>query len=280
MFKKIYEVVREDLGGRGFSDLADLSLGDQMTSAIMQSKRAVVLTGFPVASAGGIGETDGPSGAVNIAYALEMAGIKTTLATDQWSYDILCGTAKVLCPKVKVEKIETPSGIATLLNQETPDLIVTIERPSKAKDGHFHSMRGVIIDEFITDTDSIAEYQGAKVIAIGDGGNEYGMGSFTQNLPNVTEENELMFAVSTCDFPLLAGVSNWWSWGIQALISVKIGKNILNSDEKEAELVQAMIDAGSVDGITAKNEITVDNLSLEENLSILRKVRAILEDYV
>ncbi|MFI3250969.1 MAG: DUF4392 domain-containing protein [Eubacteriales bacterium] len=269
MFQEIYQIVKEDLGGRGFANLADLAIGEELCQTIFSAKKVAILTGFPVKSAQ-IGETDGPLGAVNIATAFREMGAEVTLLTDQWSHQPLLATAKgTNCP---VRLLETPQDITTFLEENTPDVVVTIERPSKGKDGHFHSMRGVVIDEFVMDTDGLTHYKGGKIISIGDGGNEFGMASF--NLP--PEESLSIFANTKCDFPLLAGVSNWWGWGIQALISLKLGRDVLVSDQQETEMLQRLIKAGGVDGITAKCEMTVDNLTLEENLDILRRIRVVL----
>ena len=45
--------------------------------------------------------------------------------------------------------------------------------------------------------------------------------------------------------------------------------------EQETALLSAVVHAGGVDGVTRRRECTVDSLSLEQNLAVLRALRAL-----
>ena len=97
------------------------------------------------------------------------------------------------------------------------------------------------------------------------------------SLRELIEEN-VPFGKDICDsgisdIPLLAGVSNWWGWGIAAVLSGLAGRDLLPSDSMETAVLDAVVRSGGVDGVTAKPELTVDNLSLRQHLDVLGAVR-------
>ena len=48
---------------------------------------------------------------------------------------------------------------------------------------------------------------------------------------------------------------------------------LLPTLEEEKELLRVVVEAGGVDGVTARQEMTVDNMCLDEYLGILDEVR-------
>ena len=71
--------------------------------------------------------------------------------------------------------------IRTFIRDAKPTHLISLERPGKAENGHYHSMRGEVLDDMITDSAlflSEAKKAGAVTISIGDGGNEMGMGTY------------------------------------------------------------------------------------------------------
>ncbi len=77
------------------------------------------------------------------------------------------------------------------------------------------------------------------------------------------------------DYTLVSGVSNWWGWGIAAMLSLKSGLDLLPTGVEEACTLWAVVNAGGVDGISLKNVPTVDGLSLADNLKILERLTGI-----
>ena len=73
-------------------------------------------------------------------------------------------------------------------------------------------------------------------------------------------------------------VSNWWGWGLVALLSVETGRFLLPSEEKETELLRRVVDAGGVDGCTRERTMTVDHLALDVHLSVLRAVTELTKE--
>ena len=280
-FTELDKIMKQDMGGRGFLGTLPANPIKETLDTLANAKRVILLSGFPVRMPDGsfIGETDGPSGTANLAYALTEAGAEALVVTDAESFHLMEEALRCRAPKATLAllpEVDFESFIKTTIHTFKPTHFISLERPGKAMDGHFHNMRGEIIDDMITDSSLFlteAKAFGAVAICIGDGGNEMGMGSFRNEVTATVPCGELICAKNCADLPLASGVSNWWGWGIAALLSLHAKRNLLPSDAEETELLHCVVMAGGVDGCTKERVETVDNLSLETNLSVLRAVR-------
>ena len=124
-------------------------------------------TGFPVNDTY---ETDGPLGAIALYNALEHLGATPIL---------VCGAplADALKTDYRVHKITVgqPSSAASeareALAHYSPSLIISIERPGMAKDGHYYNMRGEDISPRCAAFDYFLTLATCPSVAIGYGGN-------------------------------------------------------------------------------------------------------------
>lgn len=281
-FKKLDEAMRYDPGNRGLLANAPANPLDRLQEALQEITGVVILTGFPVRL--GIhnftGETDGPLGAANLAFAFESIGVPVWLLTDEEAYWVVNAAVTrrgCKCRPLMLPKYEADEFIAAQLDAIKPSHVLTIERPGKARDGHYHNMRGGIIDAMFVDASSIIEAareRGITTISIGDGGNEIGMGALAETIEKYVPHGEAICAREVADIALISGVSNWWGWGVSALLSRMYGINLLPSDDMERGMLHEMVLAGSVDGCTKKPEETVDNLPMEVHLGVLSNVRS------
>ena len=276
---EIVKIMRHDMGRGLLDDIPDIEL-DEIAEELMYAKRAVILTGFPVRCPDRFrGETDGPSGATNLAAALISCGCEVWIITDGPSYDLLKASTAYMAPEAHVYCVEGRQSAALArewMDQIQPTHVISIERPGMAEDGHYHNVRGLIIDDMVTDTEPFfyeARRHGVRTVAIGDGGNELGMGTYRKQVIANVPSGELVCAAQSADWTLASGISNWWGWGIAAILSVKKNTMLLPSLKQEEELLRVVVEAGGVDGVTARQEMTVDNMCLEEYLGILEEVR-------
>lgn len=286
-YKTLDLIMRQDIGGRGLLPSLPASPLAETAAALSGAKRAVLLTGFPVRLTDGsfIGETDGPSGTAALASALNGIGCHTAVVTDSASYPLLREALQSLTPRTSLVLLpgtNTENFIRNFLNEFSPTHFISLERPGKAADGHYHNMRGEIIDDMIADSSTFlsgAKKLGALTISIGDGGNEMGMGAFRpQIIANVPCGAEIC-ACESADIALASGVSNWWGWGLAALLSVETGHFLLPPEEQEVNLLRRVIGAGGVDGCTKERTLTVDHLGLDVHLSILRAVTKLTKNH-
>ncbi len=284
----IAEAVGRDPGGRGLLSGAIETPAGQLAISLSKVRRAVLLSGFPVRLPDGsfTGETDGPSGTANIARALEESGSGVTVVTDKVCLPQIAAALEARgcdSPVLAAPENGQQEFFEKLFADFRPTHLITLERPGKARDGSFRNMRGIVIDDMITDTDSVipaARRHAAEIISVGDGGNELGMGALRPLIEERVPHGELICADKAADIALVSGVSNWWGWGIAAVLSVLHGKDLLPSPETERKMLQAVIASGGADGCTAKAEETVDDLPMEVHLAVLNEVRKIVNSTV
>ena len=287
-YSKLDKIMTQDLGGRGFLRVLPSNPITETAESLKAASRVLLLTGFPVRLGGGnfIGETDGPSGTANLASAFTNANTEVLVVTDNASYHLLEEALAYRAPRAKLALLpekNTEMFIKSCIADFAPTHFISLERPGKANDGHYHNMRGESIDDMITDSDlllSESKRFGAVTISIGDGGNEMGMGTFHDEVAEHVPCGDIICAMEGADLTLVSGVSNWWGWGLAALLSLQTGKNLLPTEAEEAELLHRVVLAGGVDGCTKENVDTVDNLPLEAHLALLRDVSDLVNNHL
>ncbi len=274
-YQALYQTLQG--GGRGLTvpqpPLAKLA------RTLSSSRRALVLTGFPIDCGDYvIGETDGPCGAAEIARVLTALGCQVTVVTDAPSIPLLRAALAQTAPAARLEEApmeDTEAFARTLWEQLQPDLFLSIERPGKASNGHFHNMRGTVIDAMTADTDcllALAAERGCVTVAIGDGGNELGMGALLPQIAAGVPHGAEIGAVLPAQYTLGAGVSNWWGPGLAALLSHETGRNLMLTPEEDRALLQAVVNAGAVDGCTKERALSVDSYPVSVQLDLRRRL--------
>jgi len=253
---------------RGMQTLqAALEPGYYLRAAqLLQSARGYILigTGFPVANTF---ETDGPLGAIALYRVMETFGAKPVL---------VCGAplADAIADDFRVHKISvgTPEICAReaqiALDDYQPSLVISIERPGMAADGYYYNMRGENISHACASFDYFLTLARCPTIAIGDGGNEIGMG----NIADAVAQLNITPAVTRCDELLIADVSNWAAHGLIAMLSSLVGSDLL-LDWDNLAMLQYLSDRGSVDGVSREKTLTEDGLSSEISQALIQDLR-------
>lgn len=283
-YSELDMIMKQDMGGRGLLSALPENPIRRAAASLRHADRVILLTGFPVRMPDGsfIGETDGPSGTANLAFALTRTGADVLVITDRASGRLMEEALFYRAPEASLSILPetgTAGFIRDCVESFCPTHLISLERPGKARDGHYHNMRGETIDDMIADSTlflSEARRNGAVTISIGDGGNEMGMGAFRREIEEHVPCGELICTAEGADIPLVSGVSNWWGWGLSALLSLQAGRCLLPTEKEETELLHRVVLAGGVDGCTKEHTETVDHLSLSVHLSVLRSVSHIL----
>ena len=278
-YEQLWALLRRDETGRGLARWLPAPDFDALTRTLLSAERAVILTGFPV-DCGGVfhGETDGPGGAANLARALMTTGCDATLLCGGVSLPQVRAAAGVLAPEAEVVCLpggDTAAFARDLLTRLRPTHFFTIEHPGKGADGHFYNMHGRVIDDMVTDAEAflpLARRLGAVTLAVGDGGNELGMGALRPVVEAHVPHGKRLAAVGRADFTLASGVSNWWGWAVAALLSAATGRRLLPSPEEELRALRAVVASGGVDGCTGKSDLSVGALPLSFHLDLLRRM--------
>ena len=110
-------------------------------------------------------------------------------------------------------------------------------------------------------------------VGIGDGGNEIGMGAVRGKIARLDRLRARIATVVPVDHLVVAGVSNWGSYGVVAALGRLVGRDLLHTPELERRLIAACVVAGACDGITRRREHTVDGLAADTHAAIVDLLR-------
>jgi len=116
----------------------------------------------------------------------------------------------------------------------------------------------------------------APTFAVGDGGNEIGMGNF-QDI--IRKELSLNACVVGCDYPIIASVSNWGAYGFIACLEMKSHQSLLPSFPEADAYLEYIVSLGAVDGVKAENAKSVDNKDWAIEAEILNELRSVVSNH-
>lgn len=251
-----------------------------------------VVTGFFIPHAQPpCGETDGPLGALFLARAWQTLEIQTLLLTDEFCRKALeiglqvSGLDKKI-PVRTTNDLRQPDGkIHQSFNGSRPPThLLALERVGPGWGGRCRNMRGRDVTEEMAPAHQLFE-DAARVlttIGIGDGGNEIGMGKIPPDViaRNIPHGERIACRVPT-DHLIVAGVSNWGAYALAAGVAVLRRQPLpaaLFDIERERELLRVMVEQGPlVDGVTARQTVTVDGLEFDDYAEPLRRIGELLE---
>lgn len=237
-------------------------------AAMLKDIRGTVIigTGFPVTDTF---ETDGPVGAIALYDSLQALGAEPVIA---------CGPplSNAIADEYQVLELAAPDLVSATAEAEAmlaalqPAAVISIERPGLAEDGRYYNMRGEDITARCSFFDPYVRLAQCPTIAIGDGGNEIGMGKIR---PAIASLN-IRASVTACDELLVADVSNWGAYGLIALLAKWSGRDLL-ARISPLEILDYLSARGSVDGVTRKNTLTEDGLDAAEGIALLQELRSL-----
>lgn len=224
----------------------------------------IIGTGFPVTDTF---ETDGPVGAIALYNALQALGAEPVIACGPPLSDAIAADYRVLHLRAR-DLASAEEEAAAQLHRLQPAAVISIERPGLAEDGRYYNMRGEDITERCAFFDPFLTLASCPTIAIGDGGNEIGMGNIGAAIATL----DIRAAVTRCDELLVADVSNWGAYGLIALLAKWSGRDLL-ADISPLDILDYLSARGSVDGVTRKNTLTEDGLAASEGIRMIQELR-------
>lgn len=235
--------------------------------SLLSAEKVGIVTGFPVLSKG-VGETDGPPGALALGQALGKLGIEVVYLTDELNRPLLEAIGAGPLPEYHPGLIET----------ERLSHLVAVERPGRGRDGRYYNMFGQDISHLVEPLDELflkAEDLPVTTIGIGDGGNEIGLGRILDGVTKAVDKGWLIGSTVPTDYLILSGVSNWGAYGLVGALSVLAGQDLLPSASDIRVCINSMLAAGSVDGVTSEAVAKVDGLDLRESIALVEEIRSI-----
>jgi len=172
----------------------------------------------------------------------------------------------------------------------TMDVLVSVERSGQASDDNFYTMKGRDLSSMVAPLDRMfveAMSKGIPTIAIGDGGNELGMGSALALVKKHIPLGSKIGCVTSCDYLIPASVSNWGAYALVASIALHWAKlsdfdqrhakalTFLPSEEHEKQLHKLLLDCGVLDG-TNGEAWCVDGMPFETSMAVLREMHKLV----
>jgi hypothetical protein len=288
-FETIEALVCRDLG-RGTRELIEATRGELEAAArtLATATNVGLITGFFVPR-GDVAapETDGPPGAALLAASMAACGVPARIAVDSPCADAVRAAVAAAHGHVEVDEVGVVDRrgierVAAEWRGAGVSHVIAIERCGIAAEGRPRNMRGVDVSPWTAPLDDLFLDGSWRKIAVGDGGNEIGMGKLPSGLiARHVPNGELIACVTSCDHLIVAGVSNWGAYGLMAALAVLRAEwsPVLSrflSAERDLAVTRAMVTvAGAVDGVTAQREATVDGLGPEIHGDIIDGLRRI-----
>ena len=322
--ERLDRLVNIDIGNRGIEPLyaaARNMSGAPLVGAAAEALLSVPEGGTVIASTGSvsrawisaaIGENDGPSGAAAILRALwlarhplmvlvieealipPMAAVLKAAGLSVVDHDAARkasadkSLATVVLQPYPLTDEDGREAAAPLLETFAPDLMFSTERVGRNENGIYYNMRGRDYGmgrarvDFLFDA---AMARGLPVVAVGDGGNEIGMGKVADvvktavpyGAPGDCPCGGGIGAVSGADILVTAAVSNWGCTAITAAMALRQqDARLLHTPEAEARLLEVMTAEGLINSADGVIDPHVDGIAKSTHIALADMARAIV----
>ena len=287
---RIERLIQTDVG-RNIGPLCDAASGGLWSAAsalaAARTCRVGLITGFyvPMGSPPAA-ETDGPVGAALLARGLAEVDAPCRLATDE-----PCGNAckvalaAAVALDVPVDAIAIGASLAAPIETWRASGIthaISIERCGRSADGAPRNMRGLDIGSYTAPLEDLFAAGPWDTIAVGDGGNEIGMGALPRALiAQYVAHGERIACVTPAQHLIVAGVSHWGAYALLGALAVLRADwrthliDCLDEGLERRVLEATLADGPAVDGVSRRQTPTIDNLDLAIHQEKLRAIRAL-----
>jgi hypothetical protein len=288
----IERVIQQDVG-RNIAPLFAACAGGLRSAAVaiaaMPRPSLGLITGFYVPlGTPPAAETDGPAGAALLAAGLTAAGLRCRIATDTICRQACAAALRGAGLHDVPIDAAAPGGevapLAAAWATEGVTTAVAIERCGPAHDGVPRNMRGLDLSRWTAPLHALFAAGPWTTVAIGDGGNEIGMGSVPRAaIAEHVAHGAAIACVTPAEHLILAGVSHWGCYallGALAVLRPDWRAALLGAlDEAlDAAILREMVEAGpAVDGPTGRQTLTVDSLPPAFHHAKLRAIRELAE---
>jgi len=320
---RLDRLINIDLGQRGVEHLyaaARSRLGSSLVGAAadlldrVTPGATVILTSGSVTRSwlsSHIGENDGPAGLAAIARALSLAKranlvvlAEETLLAPIASIMSVAGMTALPLEQAQMANSEgslavvtlqpfttdsdaAPTAATTLLDELEPALLFSTERIGRNADGVYCNMRGrdngfrrARIDHVFDE----AIRRGIPTVAVGDGGNEIGMGLVSEAVRSHVKFGDHRVgggagigAMTSATVLVTAAVSNWGCYAIAAALAARRrDPRLLHTPAMEKAILSRGVEVGLINSVDGIIDANVDGISLSAHLAVDELIQAIV----
>ena len=321
---RLDQLVNIDMGERGVEHLFEAARtlqGESLVGAAADALMAVPEGGTVVLTTGSVsrawittdlGENDGPSGAAAIARALVLArNVTCVMVCEETLLPAIRNTCQaaglfpVTLEQAAIAKADKSLATIVMIPYATddeggkaqavqmlddlkPDLMFSTERVGRNEFGVYHSMKGIDYGmgrsrvDFLFD---LALERGIPVVAVGDGGNEIGMGKVADHVKAHVPYGDKcqcgcgggIGAVTGCDVLVTAACSNWGCTAIAAAMAARAGNaKLLHTPDREALLLDTMVTNGLINSTHGIVDDSVDGFPRNSHIAVAELCRTIV----
>jgi hypothetical protein len=259
-------------------------LAGELAAAGRASSRVGLVTGVHIAWAPTpAAESDGPVGVAVLAAALAAVGAEPVVLTDEPCAHVTAACLQVLgAGRLEVLPL---SADAAQVRERVAALglshLVAVERLGPSVDGRVLTMRGVDVTGSTAPLHAAFTMPGLVTGAVGDGGNEIGMGNVPADVVAacIAHGDRIACRVPV-DALVVAGTSNWGCAGLVAGLAQLVPGSrdalaALLDPEVDALLLHAATTAGAIDGVTGRPGLSVDGVPQAGYADLLTGLRAL-----
>jgi hypothetical protein len=285
-----------------------LLAAEQIIKRANKRENIIISTGAGIVPWVSKGETDGPMGAAALGNILNKGlSLKPIFVTEELNFEPIKASCEALGLEITnyqifrnidrsgfiksfpYDEVKAVEAAKEILDKYNPSMIITLEKLSPNEKGIIHTVRG------FDHTDSHAKVhhlinQAMKrkilTIGIGDGGNEIGFGVINNEVKDIVIPfgkkcqcpcHSGIAATTKTDFLIVAAVSNWGAYGLEAgLASLLENTELLHSSTDERQMLNACYKAGGTDALYLKQIPRVDGISSEVNQSVITMLHEII----
>lgn len=284
--------------------------GERLIEKVKAKDLVYIMTGF-VLSPFMKAETDGAIGAVLLARALVHAmGAKPVIICPEEAVKAIAACARTAGLKAfeNVDEVmETDSSIGILSftkdqkevqrdagdmldRYKLPSAVIAIEAPGANEKGEYHNAIGLNVTALEAKPDVLFRMlcqRGVMSLAIGDLGNEIGMGTIGVHIRKkipYTDREECrcgcqggILADTKAEHIITAATSDWGCYGlIGALAYLKKNIDIMQTPELEARIIETACERGLID-MNGPGFQGIDGFGAELNINVVRVMRSCVE---
>lgn len=287
-----------------------LNAAEKLIETLHRNDLVYIMTGFilPVFEQP---ETDGPIGAVLLARALvQTFAAKPVIVCPKEAKAAIAACAEVVGLPVyegleQTEQVSPLLGIIPFEKEEKqarrlaegmteqsrmPAFVISIEAPGANAKGEYHNATGLNVTALEAKSDILFEAlqkKGIPSLAIGDLGNEIGMGTIGSHIQCCIPYAEPggcrcecqggILSASSADYIITATTSDWGCYGlIAALAYLRKDMDILHTGEIEKRLIETACQNGLID-MNGPGFCGIDGLDMEMHVHLVELMRTCTE---
>jgi len=232
-------------------------------------------------------ETDGPAGTALLAAALTRAGVACRVLTDTPCADgcaaALRGAGLANLPLDVVAIGEPLAGAIAGWRDKGIGFVIAVERCGRSAGGPPRNMLGVDLSAHTAPLDELFVAGPWRTIAIGDGGNEIGLGALPRSLVvRHVVHGELIACVTPAEHLVMAGVSHWGCYGLIAALAAmreewRAAMLSCLDPLLDSLILKTMVFEGpAVDGVSHHQSLSIDAIDIATHHAKLGAIRELV----